>query len=139
MTSYLNDIDQNIASLAKIASIIACFCTIGVGLTPSDVPYLYAGHIILANNIFYFGCFGTALFGYLFLKSNMIDNKYGWILLFYSIATIGYVCVMWYGPKPWESAYGLMVQSSAQKTIFLIGFFSNWMTVKAIGLLDDKV
>ena len=139
MTNYLNDIDQNIASLAKIASIIACFSTIGVSLTPADVPYLYAAHILFANNIFYFGCFGTALFGYLFLKSNMIDNKYGWILLFYSIATVGYVCVMWYGPKPWESTYGLTVQASAQKIIFLIGFFSNWMTVKAIGLLDDKV
>jgi hypothetical protein len=46
---------------------------------------------------------------------------------------------MWYGPKPWESTYGLTVQASAQKIIFLIGFFSNWMTVKAIGLLDDKV
>ena len=147
MTNYLNDIDQNIASLAKIASIIACFSTIGVALTPADVDSLYLAHILFANNIFYFGCFGTALFGYLFLKSNAIDNKYGWILLFYSFATIGYICVMWYGPKPFfvladgsisPSAHGLMVQASAQKIIFLIGFFSNWMTVKAIGSLGDR-
>ena len=57
MTNYLNDIDQNIASLAKIASIIACFSTIGVALTPADVDSLYLAHILFANNIFYFGSF----------------------------------------------------------------------------------
>ena len=50
-----------------------------------------------------------------------------------------YIYIMFFGPKPWESVYGLTVQASAQKAIFLIGFFTNWMTIKAIGLLDDKV
>ena len=51
----------------------------------------------------------------------------------------GYIYILFFGPKPWESVYGLTVQASAQKAIFLIGFFTNWMTIKAIGLLDDKV
>ncbi len=94
---------------------------------------------MLANNIFFFGGFGSALFGYLFLKSKIIDDKYGWILIVYGISASIYIYIMFFGPKPWDSVYGLTVQASAQKAIFLIGFFTNWMTVKAIGLLDDKV
>ena len=139
MTDYIGDTNENIALLAKISSIIACLCIIGVALTPANIRSLYALHIFFANNIFYFGGFGSALFGYLFLKSKIIDDKYGWILIFYGISAAIYIYIMFFGPKPWESVYGLTVQASAQKVIFLIGFFTNWMTVKAIGLLDDKV
>ena len=131
--------DTNIAFLAKIASIIACLCVIGVALTPANIRSLYALHILSANSIFYFGGFGSILFGYLFLKSKVIDDKYGWILILYGISTAIYIYILFFGPKPWESVYGLTVQASAQKAIFLIGFFTNWMTIKAIGLLDDKV
>ena len=139
MTDYIGNTNENIALLAKISSIIACLCIIGVALTPANIRSLYALHILFANNIFYFGGFGSALFGYLFLKSKIIDDKYGWILIFYGISAAIYIYIMFFGPKPWESVYGLTVQASAQKAIFLIGFFTNWMTVKAIGLLDDKV
>ena len=139
MTDYIGNTNENIALLAKISSIIACLCIIGVALTPANIRSLYALHILFANNIFYFGGFGSALFGYLFLKSTIVDNKYGWILIFYGISAAIYIYIMFFGPKPWESVYGLTVQASAQKAIFLIGFFTNWMTVKAIGLLDDKV
>ena len=139
MTDYIGNTNENIALLAKISSIIACLCIIGVALTPANIRSLYALHILFANNIFYFGGFGSALFGYLFLKSKIIDDKYGWILITYGISAAIYIYIMFFGPKPWESVYGLTVQASAQKAIFLIGFFTNWMTVKAIGLLDDKV
>ena len=139
MTDYIGDTNENIALLAKISSIIACLCIIGVALTPANIRSLYALHILFANNIFYFGGFGSALFGYLFLKSKIIDDKYGWILIFYGISAAIYIYIMFFGPKPWESVYGLTVQASAQKAIFLIGFFTNWMTIKAIGLLDNKV
>ena len=132
MTDYIGDTNENIALLAKISSIIACLCIIGVALTPANIRSLYALHILFANNIFYFGGFGSALFGYLFLKSKIIDDKYGWILIFYGISAAIYIYIMFFGPKPWESVYGLTVQASAQKAIFLIGFFTNWMTVKAI-------
>ena len=139
MTDYIGNTNENIALLAKISSIIACLCIIGVALTPANIRSLYALHILFANNIFYFGGFGSALFGYLFLKSTIVDNKYGWILIIYGISAAIYIYIMFFGPKPWESVYGLTVQASAQKVIFLIGFFTNWMTVKAIGLLDDKI
>ena len=139
MTDYIGNTNENIALLAKISSIIACLCIIGVALTPANIRSLYALHILFANNIFYFGGFGSALFGYLFLKSKIIDDKYGWILITYGISAAIYIYIMFFGPKPWESVYGLTVQASAQKAIFLIGFFTNWMTIKAIGLLDDKV
>ena len=139
MPNYIGNTNKNIAFLAKIASIIACLCVIGVALTPANIRSLYALHILSANSIFYFGGFGSILFGYLFLKSKVIDNKYGWILILYGISTAIYIYILFFGPKPWESVYGLTVQASAQKAIFLIGFFTNWMTVKAIGLLDDKV
>jgi len=139
MTDYIGNTNENIALLAKISSIIACLCIIGVALTPANIRSLYALHILFANNIFYFGGFGSALFGYLFLKSKIIDDKYGWILIFYGISAAIYIYIMFFGPKPWESVYGLTVQASAQKAIFLIGFFTNWMTIKAIGLLDNKV
>ena len=138
MTDYIGDTNENIALLAKISSIIACLCIIGVALTPANIRSLYALHILFANNIFYFGGFGSALFGYLFLKSKIIDDKYGWILIFYGISAAIYIYIMFFGPKPWESVYGLTVQASAQKAIFLIGFFTNWMTVKAISLIDDR-
>tara|TARA_B100000676_G_scaffold3284_1_gene3031 strand:- start:509 stop:1189 length:681 start_codon:yes stop_codon:yes gene_type:complete len=139
MPNYIGNTNKNIAFLAKIASIIACLCVIGVALTPANIRSLYALHILSANSIFYFGGFGSILFGYLFLKSKVIDNKYGWILILYGISTAIYIYILFFGPKPWESVYGLTVQASAQKAIFLIGFFTNWMTIKAIGLLDDKV
>ena len=139
MTDYIGNTNENIALLAKISSIIACLCIIGVALTPANIRSLYALHILFANNIFYFGGFGSALFGYLFLKSKIIDDKYGWILITYGISAAIYIYIMFFGPKPWESVYGLTVQASAQKAIFLIGFFTNWMTIKAIGLLDNKV
>ena len=138
MTDYIGDTNENIALLAKISSIIACLCIIGVALTPANIRSLYALHILFANNIFYFGGFGSALFGYLFLKSKIIDDKYGWILITYGISAAIYIYIMFFGPKPWESVYGLTVQASAQKAIFLIGFFTNWMTVKAISLIDDR-
>ena len=139
MPSYIGNTNKNISFLAKIASIIACLCIIGVALTPANIRSLYALHILSANSIFYFGGFGSILFGYLFLKSKVIDNKYGWILILYGISTAIYIYILFFGPRPWESVYGLTVQASAQKAIFLIGFFTNWMTIKAIGLLDDKV
>ena len=139
MPNYIGNTNKYIAFLAKIASIIACLCVIGVALTPANIRSLYALHILSANSIFYFGGFGSILFGYLFLKSKVIDNKYGWILILYGISTAIYIYILFFGPKPWESVYGLTVQASAQKAIFLIGFFTNWMTIKAIGLLDDKV
>ena len=139
MPNYIGNTNKNIAFLAKIASIIACLCVIGVALTPANIRSLYALHVLSANSIFYFGGFGSILFGYLFLKSKVINNKYGWILIFYGISAAIYIYILFFGPRPWESVYGLTVQASAQKAIFLIGFFTNWMTVKAIGLLDDKV
>ena len=139
MPNYIGNTNKNIAFLAKIASIIACLCVIGVALTPANIRSLYALHILSANSIFYFGGFGSILFVYLLLKSKVIDNKYGWILILYGISTGIYIYILFFGPKPWESVYGLTVQASAQKVIFLIGFFTNWMTIKAIGLLDDKV
>ena len=150
MTDYIGDTNENIALLAKISSIIACLCIIGVALTPANIRSLYALHILFANNIFYFGGFGSALFGYLFLKSKIIDDKYGWILIVYGISAAIYIYIMFFGPKPFDlittyntirydvSVYGLTVQASAQKAIFLIGFFTNWMTVKAISLIDDR-
>lgn len=139
MMDYIGNTNKNVALLAKTSSIIACLCIIGVALTPANIRSLYALHILFANNIFYFGGFGSALFGYLFLKSKIIDDKYGWILITYGISAAIYIYIMFFGPKPWESVYGLTVQASAQKAIFLIGFFTNWMTIKAIGLLDNKV
>ena len=139
MPNYIGNTNKNIAFLAKIASIIACLCVIGVALTPANIRSLYALHILSANSIFYFGGFGSILFGYLFLKSAIIDNKYGWILINYGICAALYVYILFFGPKPWDSVYGLTVQASAQKIIFLIGFFTNWMTVKAIGLIDEKI
>ena len=139
MPNHIGNTNKNIAFLAKITSIIACLCVIGVALTPANILSLYNLHVLLANNIFFFGGFGSALFGYLFLKSKIIDDKYGWILIVYGISASIYIYIMFFGPKPWDSVYGLTVQASAQKAIFLIGFFTNWMTVKAIGLLDDKV
>ena len=125
MPNYIGNTNKNIAFLAKIASIIACLCVIGVALTPANIRSLYALHILSANSIFYFGGFGSILFGYLFLKSKVIDNKYGWILILYGISTAIYIYILFFGPKPWESVYGLTVQASAQKAIFLIGFFTN--------------
>ena len=150
MPNYIGNTNKNIAFLAKITSIIACLCVIGVALTPANILSLYKLHVLLANNIFFFGGFGSALFGYLFLKSKIIDDKYGWILIVYGISASIYIYIMFFGPKPFDlittyntirydvSVYGLTVQASAQKVIFLIGFFTNWITVKAIGLIDDR-
>ena len=147
MPNHIGNTNKNIAFLAKIASIIACLCVIGVALTPANIRSLYELHVLSANSIFFFGGFGSALFGYLFLKSKFIDNKYGWILILYAISAALYICILFFGPKPiidpeiglkFDPEIGLTIHASAQKAIFLIGFFTNWMTVKAIGLIDHK-
>ena len=128
---------HNLVSLTKISAIWGCSCIFGVMVTPADVPSLYGLHVLFANSIFYSSVVTLTCYAYLFSKKDM--KSYTIALLLCTVAAIGYIIIIEYGPAPWMSMNALILQVSSQKIITLSLVSTVFYMTKGIDLLNDKI
>jgi len=66
-------------------------------------------------------------------------KSYTIALLLCTVAAIGYIIIIEYGPAPWMSMNALILQVSSQKIITLSLVSTVFYMTKGIDLLHDKI
>tara|TARA_B100000676_G_scaffold47864_5_gene46715 strand:+ start:532 stop:1257 length:726 start_codon:yes stop_codon:yes gene_type:complete len=114
-------------------AIIAGICFILTGITPGDIFIHFTDqkgnvlnvlnmlsiHAFFANNIFYFAFPSSLIYSYLIYRSNKINKIYGIGYYFFSVLIFLYVLIIVFGPSPFESEIGMIIQATSQKIIAL--------------------
>ena len=90
-------------------------------------------HTFFANYIFYFALPSAIIYSYLIYKSDKIDKIYGLGYYSFTILIFLYILLLIFGPNPFESEFGMMVQVVSQKIIAL-----SWVTSTLILSLGIK-
>lgn len=101
----------------------------GIGCAPAD--YIYDIHIFFVIFSFVFLFFALLLLMICIYGTERYPNIYAHALLFANITLAAYILLMLYGPSPYSSSQGLMIQVVGQKIIvyLLIGV----LTFQAFG------
>ena len=124
---------KKLSILGSFFAIIAAICFILTGITPGDITLnvidqkgnlinvfsVYQIHVFVANNIFYFAFPSAIIYSYLIIKSNKIDNMYGFGYYIFSVFIFTYIGILIFGPSPFESEFALVLQVTSQKLIAL--------------------
>ena len=138
---------QKLSIIGSIFAVIAGICFVLTGITPVDifvhltdekgniinVINMLELHAFFANNIFYFALPSAIIYSYLIYKSDKIGKIYGLGYYSFTILIFLYILLLIFGPNPFESEFGMMVQVVSQKIIAL-----SWVTSTLILSLGIK-
>ena len=125
--------NKKLSILGSFFAIIAAIFFILTGITPGDISIhiidqknnlinifsMLKIHKFVANNIFYFAFPSAIIYSYLIYKSNRINNIYGLGYYTFSILIFCYILILLFGPSPFESEFGMILQVTSQKIIAL--------------------
>lgn len=139
LPSFFNN--KKIAIVGSFLATISCICFIFTGLTPGDVVIhltdrnnnilniidMYKLHIFFANNIFYFAFPSALCYSYLIFYSKKINKLYGLGYYIFSFLIFIYIIILIYGPSPFESEIGLIIQATSQKIIAISWVLSTFI------------
>ena len=125
--------NKKLSILGSFFAIMAAIFFILTGITPGDISIhiidqknnlinifsMLKIHKFVANNIFYFAFPSAIIYSYLIYKSNRINNIYGLGYYTFSILIFCYILILLFGPSPFESEFGMILQVTSQKIIAL--------------------
>ena len=95
--------------------VLSGLCYVGVGLTPWDV--FFDPHILFVKVGFLSFLIGSLFIGYTMYRSAEYNNMYVWVYLVFICILIGYLYLLFFGPKDIKSAESIMTQVIAQKIL----------------------
>ena len=138
--------NKKIAILASFFAVISSICFIATGITPGDVIIhlsdkqgnilntisVYKLHVFFANNIFYFAFPSAIIYSYVIYNSKKVDKIYGIGYYLFSFSLLVYIFIIIYGPSPFSSPSGQIIQATSQKIIAILWVIST--TVLSIGV-----
>jgi hypothetical protein len=125
--------NKKLSILGSFFAIVAAICFMLTGITPGDtfihisdqkgnlinVFSMAQIHNFVANNIFYFAFPSSLIYSYLIFKSDKIEKIYGLGYYIFSFLIFFYILLLIYGPNPFESEFGMILQVTSQKIIAL--------------------
>ena len=136
LPSFFNN--HKLSLIGSGLAIIAAICFIGTGISPVDIIVhltdrqgniinvinMFEIHSFFANNIFYFAFPSSLIYSYLIYHSEKIDKIYGLGYYLFSISICIYIFILIFGPSPFKSELGEIIQATSQKLISILWIIS---------------
>ena len=131
---FKNKLAIGLAVVAGLLGVFSGYCFIETAWRPWNLDY--PGHVKFVRIGFVTFLIAIILYGIAVFSDKFYPNKYGPVLTVLSIIMAIQVVIMFFGPRPYNSEWGLFLQAISQKVVVYAEILT--LTYMAYGLLKTE-